>query len=176
MNQLVLTYFMRGIHRLLTYAVLAVAIPVKAAPGYLPVVGPPAPRFAVPPPAPLASGIALPPLSSAESPPVIPVVESPTVSNSPVSVEVAAASPSAVSFEPLIPSLFAVPSEPSSTNLMASNPEIPGSQMLLKYFTGRPGTNSGGVSFYAPVSFVPPLPAPPPSSSATFQVVPSGQP
>ena len=168
---------MRGIHRLLTHAaLLAVAIAVKAAPGYLPVVGPPTPRFAVPPPATLAAGIALPSLPSAESSPAIPVVELPTVSNSPVSVEVAAASPSAVSFEPLIPSLFAVPSEPPSTNLIAANAEILGSQMLLKYFTGRPGTNSSGVSFYAPVSFVPPLPAPPPSSSATFQVVPSGQP
>jgi hypothetical protein len=46
----------------------------------------------------------------------------------------------------------------------------------MKYFTGQPGTNSLGVSIFAPVGFVPPMPAPSPSSTATFETVPVGKP
>ena len=50
-------------------------------------------------------------------------------------------------------------------------------QMFLQYFTGQAGTNSRGLSVFAPVGFVPPLPlSAPPSSSATFQTTAPGKP
>lgn len=48
-------------------------------------------------------------------------------------------------------------------------------QMFMRFFTGRPGTNSSGLSIIAPMPFVPPAP-PAPSSTATYQSTPAPKP
>lgn len=48
-------------------------------------------------------------------------------------------------------------------------------QMFMKFFSGRPGTNSSGLTIIAPMPFVPPAP-PAPSSTATFQTTPPTKP
>jgi len=84
--------------------------------------------------------------------------------------------PPAVLLDPGISSLTPEASATNSLVGVAPEAEFIAPQMFLKYFTGQPGTNSAGVSLFAPVGFVPPLPVAPPSSSATFQTTPPGKP
>ena len=153
---------------------LVVALRASAGPGYLPVVGPPALRFETPRPAPLAPLIPLPPLITIEPRP------DPSANDSP--------SPgpdlSNAAFNSVLTDPFAVPeiAGPVPTPATSVAPSAPAEtetlvpQMFMKYFTGRTGTNLSGVSLYAPVGFVPPLPIVPVSSSATFQTTPADKP
>jgi len=158
----------------ISVGLLAVALCASAAPGYLPVVGPPALRFAPPSPPPPAVLVPLPPLAVVEPRPVLPAVEPlPSAADSTSS----AAQP--VLIDPFGLPPVAEPLPTLSTNVtyvvpVESEPVVP--QMFMKYFTGGAGTNANGVSIFSPVGFVPPLPIVPPSSSATFQTVPPGKP
>lgn len=152
---------------------LAVAPGASAAgPGYLPTVGPPALRFAPPPPPPPAVPAPLPPLAVIEPRPVLPPPEpSPPLAES-----------TNTTVEPMFLDPFAVPpvaeaiATPLTNVIVLLPPEPPtfAPQMFMRYFIGG-ATNAAGVSILSPVGFVPPLP-PPPSSSATFQTVPSAKP
>lgn len=153
---------------------LAVALCAAAGQGYLPVVGPPALRFAPPPPPPPAVLLPLPPLAVVEPRPassdVEPLPPAPDSTN-------AAADP--VLIDPFVAPPITEPFPAPATNVnytvpVESQPLVP--QMFMKYFIGGAGTNATGVSLFAPVDFVPPLPIVPPSSSATFQTVPAGKP
>jgi hypothetical protein len=164
----------RMIRPLIPVGLLVVALCASAGPGYLPVVGPPALRFApLPPPPSPAVLIPLPPLAVVEPRPDPSAVEPlppATASNTtadPVSTDPFAAPPIA---EPLPTAATNVPNGVP----VESQPLVP--QMFMKYFIGGTGTNANGVSIYPPVGFVPPLPLVPPSSSATFQTVPPGKP
>lgn len=159
---------------LISAGFLVVALCASAGPGYLPVVGPPALRFASPPPPSPAVLAPLPPLAVVEPRPYAPTGEPPPLT----------ADPTSAAAEPVLIDPFAVPpvAEPlptPATNVtyavpVESEPLVP--QMFMKYFIGGTGTNANGVSIFSPVGFVPPLPIVPPSSSATFQTVPPGKP
>ena len=162
-------------------SLLAAAVRVTAAPGYLQAVGPPPLRFEPPPT--IATAAVLPPLPAATPAPVLIVrnadLNSP--SNSP-SLAVAelplttAAVPAPLPDDPTLPvPLFEGISAPAAPGTSFDN-ESTGLQGLMKYFARRHGTNlSTGVSFHAPLGFVPPTP-PTPSSSATFQTSPAAKP
>lgn len=163
----------RMMRPLISVGFLVVALCASAGPGYLPVVGPPALRFApLPPPSPDVL-VPLPPLAAVE----------PRPDSSAVEPLPPAATTNAVA-DPVLSDPFAVPpiAEPLPTAAadvpngapVESQPLVP--QMFMKYFIGGTGTNASGVSIYPPVGFVPPLPIVPPSSSATFQTVPHGKP
>ena len=151
---------------------LVVALCASAGQGYLPVIGPPALRFAPPPPPLPAVLIPLPPLAVVEPRPAPSAVDpAPLATNftnaaaDPVLIDPFAVPPVA---EP-VPALA-----PNATSLVPPETLVP--QMFMKYFVGGAGTNGTGVSIFSPVNFVPPLPIVPPSSSATFQTVPPGKP
>jgi hypothetical protein len=158
---------------LIPVGLLVVAQRASAGPGYLPVVGPPALRFApLPPPSP-AVLIPLPPLAVMEPHP------DPSAGETfpPATVTNAAVGP--VPTEPFSAPPIAELLPTQATNVpygvpVESQPLVP--QMFMKYFIGGTGTNVNGVSIYPPVGFVPPLPIVPPSSSATFQTVPPAKP
>lgn len=165
---------------------LVVALCTSAGQGYLPVVGPPALRFAPPPPPPPAVLIPLPPLSgeagepggkgAGEIPFFPPGSLSPQLPFSPAADSTnAAVDP--VFIDPFVvpPATVPVPGPPANTT-PAVQPETLVPQMFMKYFIGGAGTNGTGVSIFSPVDFVPPLPIVPPSSSATFQTVPPAKP
>lgn len=151
---------------------LVVALCASAGQGYLPVIGPPALRFAPPPPPLPAVLIPLPPLAVVEPRPAPSAVDpAPLATNftnaaaDPVLIDPFAVPPVA---EP-VPALA-----PNATSLVPPETLVP--QMFMKYFVGGAGTNGTGVSIFSPVNFVPPLPIVPPSSSATFQTVPPAKP
>jgi hypothetical protein len=157
---------------------LAVALSAAAGPGYLPTVGPAPVRFETPAP-PVVAPVALPPLVFIEPRPATDTNETvaPAVPTGPVVATTEAAS------APVEPSILISPLGPlepagGATNSPAApaDTEVVAPQMLLKYFTRPAGTNSAGVSIFAPVGFVPPQPLVPPSSSATFQTTPSAKP
>lgn len=163
---------------------LAVALCATAAgPGYLPTVGPAPLRFEIPAP-PVVAPAALPPLVFIE--PRRPADADETVASaSPATPApgVPAATPTAPATSPAESSVLVSPLGPlepfaAATNSPAvtSDSEVVAPQMLLKYFVRPAGTNSAGVSIFAPVGFVPPQPLTPPSSSATFQTAPPAKP
>ena len=151
---------------------LAVALCASAGQGYLPVIGPPALRFAPPSPPPPTVLIPLPPLAVVEPRPT------PFPSDPPAP----AADSASAAVDPVFIDPFAVPQAAEPVPLLAPNvtsivqPETLVPQMFMKYFVGGSGTNGAGVSIFSPVNFVPPLPFVPPSSSATFQTVPPAKP
>lgn len=157
---------------------LAVALCAAAGPGYLPTVGPAPVRFETPAPL-VEATVPLPPLVFIEPRPATDTVTaaSPTspapnvTSAAPTETPTSASAESSVFISPL------GPPEPTgvATNAPADT-EVVAPQMLLKYFTRPAGTNSAGISVFAPVGFVPPQPLAPPSSSATFQTVPPAKP
>jgi hypothetical protein len=155
---------------------LAVVIVATAGPGYLPLVGPPTPRFAVPPSIAFTGWVALPPLLLRD-PSTDPRIENGiAVSNTVVGVESVTVSPIVATFEPDLFSQSAFPLEPPPTNAMSSPMDLLGPPMLLKYFGGNRGSNASGASIYIPISFIPPVPGLQHSSSASFEIVPSTQP
>ena len=164
------------LRRLSPVGLLTAALCATAGPGYLPKVGPPPVRFERPTPAPAEPPVVLPPLAVIEPRPTSPqldtAVPAPVTPNEPVH-PVESAPPSEALITPERPALMM---EPPSTNTVAIDQGILGPQMFMKYFTGQPGTNGSGISIFAPVGFVPPLPATPPSSSASFQTTPPGKP
>jgi len=151
---------------------LVVALCASAGQGYLPVIGPPALRFAPPSTPPPAVLIPLPPLAGVDPRPTPSAVDP---------VPLATDSTNAAANQVLIDP-FAVPQAAEPVLLPAPNltsivpPETLVPQMFMKYFVGGAGTNGTGVSIFSPVNFVPPLPIVPPSSSATFQTVPPAKP
>jgi len=149
---------------------LVVALCASAGPGYLPIVGPPALRFAPPPPPPPAVVTPLPPLAIVEPRPTSPDVEppAPVVDSANALVDPVLVDPFAPVAEPLAAPVTNAPS--------ATAPQTLVPQMFMKYFMGGTGTNATGVSIFSPVGFVPPLPIVPPSSSATFQTAPPTKP
>jgi hypothetical protein len=153
---------------------LVVALCAPAGAAYLPVVGPPALRFAPPPPPPPlpAALIPLPPLAVVEPRPAPPLVDPlhPAVDSTSAALDPVLIDPFAVP-----PVADPVPS-PAMSGISVVPPEPLVPQMFMKYFIGGTGTNGSGVSVFSPVDFVPPLPIIPPSSSATFQTVPPGKP
>lgn len=155
--------------------------------GYLPLVGPPPVRFDLPLPPTVAEPIVLPPLPIIEPRPSPDPADSaaPGLSR-PLPGSAAEPQPSgespATTTNLARVDLLSVPIWPlyldSSAAAINAGSGLPmiGSQSFLKYFSGQPGTNSTGVSIFAPLGFVPPLPVLPPSSSAVFEVVPNSKP
>ena len=142
---------------------------------YLPSAGPPALRFASPPlkhPSPV---FYLPPIVTIEPRPVPETqLAAPPIPALPD--EILQASPAT----PLpIPSpSFAVPMDPVVSNgVEVARPDTENltPQMFMNFFSGRPGTNTPGLSIISPVPFVPPAP-PAPSSTATYQTTPPAKP
>ena len=154
---------------------LAAAMCATAGPGYLPLVGPPPLRFEAPPPR-AAEPFILSPLAFVEPRPAVPLVE-PLTSITPtpsLDTNITAPPPPSPNLTTPLPG-----AEPTPANAIVAAPsfiEPLGPQLFMKYFTGRHGTNSTGISIYSPVGFVPPTPIAPPSSSATFQTTPPGKP
>ena len=168
------------LRRLSPVGLLAAALCATAESGYLPVVGPPAVRFEMPAPAPVEPPLVLPPLTVIEPRPIVPPTEpTPPVPQLGPLVQ-SELTNSVVNFTPLDPVLSTVvPSlamDPLATGAPPVDTSVLAPQMFMRYFTGQPGTNGNGVSIFAPVEFIPPLPVPPPSSSASFQTVPPGKP
>jgi len=162
--------------RIALVGLLAVAVCATAGPGYLPTAGPAALRFERPPPPPAGAPMILMPLPVIEPRATVPSGEPtpPTASSSSM-----ATTNSNPPLGLLDPNIILLTPEASSTNSVtdpAPESEFIAPQMFMKYFTGRPGTNSTGASVFTPVGFVPPLPVAPPSSSATFQTTPPGKP
>jgi hypothetical protein len=165
---------------------LAVALSATAGQGYLPTVGPAPVRFETPaPPAPVM--VALPPLVFIEPRPLTDTNEtvastSPAAATAPPNLP-GAAPTEATTSSPAEVTVFVSPLGPLEPTGVATNSlaapaetEVIAPQMLLKYFMRPAGTNSAGVSIFAPVGFVPPQPLAPPSSSATFQTTPPAKP
>ena len=151
---------------------LVVALCASAGPGYLPVIGPPALRFAPPLPPPPAVLIPLPPLAVVEPRPAPSAVDP-----VPLATDFTNAAANPVLIDPFAVPLVAEPFPtlaPNVTSILPPETLVP--QMFMKYFVGGAGTNATGVSIFSPVNFVPPLPIVPPSSSATFQTVPPAKP
>jgi len=166
------------LHRPLSQiGLLVAAICATAGPAYLPIVGPPALRFEAPLIPSAGPTIILPPLAAVERPSTAAIGEPPAPAVLSPPAESTNAPPLFTPFDPNAPNPLAI--EPSATNLVnspAAETELLAPQMFLKYFTGRHGTNTTGVSLFAPVGFVPPLPVTPPSRSATFQTTAPGKP
>jgi hypothetical protein len=171
--------------------------------GYLPLAGPPPLRFALPPVATTDSpsqNSALPPLpilnppsaagaaETNQSPAAAAITNAPSpalqttagsdtnsppspLANNPADVSATAGFLLPVLLAPLAPD----PNAPGGYGLgPAGGPLTP--QTFLRYFTPA-GTNlANGASVIVPVSFVPPEPVQPPSSSATFETTPPGKP
>lgn len=175
------------LRRLSLVGLLAAALSATADSGYLPKVGPPAVRFERPAPPPAEPTFILPPLPflepRSETPTPVAVQPEAAASNSTPTPLVpkeptAPSNADATAQEPPSPQTPAMIMDPGATHLMPADPGPLVPQMFMRYFTGQPGTNGNGVSIFAPVGFVPPVPValPPPSSSATFQTVPAGKP
>ena len=152
---------------------LAILPCAVAGPGYLPTVGPPPLRFADPA-AQTASHFFLPPLE-------------PVAVIAPAADADQTAPPAKKAIPPLLgpePPQPAVPVENPAATVPPMHATVPTTlesplfspQMLLPYFT-RGSTNASGASVLIPVNFQPPLPTgQPPSSSATYEVVPASKP
>ena len=164
------------ITRLLIHiGLLSVAIAASAGDGYLPYVGPAPLRFLMP-----ASTLAkvtyvLPPLELPPVPSITPETQSlpsPLETNAVTSVQPPELTEPAVTASVTMPgTLFPEPAQNSQPEIGTLTP-----QMFMHYFTGQHGTNSSGLSIYAPVSFIPPSPVMRPSSSAAFETVPPAKP
>ena len=164
---------MPGISRRFSrFGLLAMAVSATAGPGYLPTVGPAPLRFQPPPPPTAVEPVDLPPLAVTE-PPAKPTTHGAEAAEP--------TSPPSPPVDPGTPSLEQAALEPPpAAPMVPLPPPVPGpmaAQMFLQYFTGHAGTNSMGLSVFAPVGFVPPLPlSAPPSSTATFQTTAPGTP
>ena len=158
----------------------AAALAATAGPGYLPTVGPPAVRFEKPAPATAESPLVLPPLVVIEPRPAVPSADPANPLAQPGPLAPSEPGNPLIDVAPLdsvaAPNAPMMTMDPSATNAAQIDPSVLAPQMFMKYFTGRPGTNGNGVSIYAPVGFVPPLPVAPPSSSASFRTTPPGKP
>jgi hypothetical protein len=171
--------------RLSLAGLLAWTLCAPAGQGYLPVVGPPPLRFENPQPAPLPE-VVLPPLpvieprmpaGQLEPTATTPAPVNPGVDARPGSVDESTnADPALTIVQPFVVPFSPLTAEPWASSVPGSAVSMIAPQMFMKYFTGQPGTNSVGVSIFAPVGFVPPVPPPAPSSTATFETVPAGKP
>jgi hypothetical protein len=148
---------------------------------YLPVVGPPPLRFEALP-SPSTVRFDLPPLESAPA----------TVATNKVAVVVAKTNPPPAPLEVVAPPPTPAPavppaespaetaaiSPPKASIAPFATPDAPlyYPQMFLQYFTHGAGTNTPGASVVVPMSFLPPVPLVPPSSSATYEVTPAPKP
>ena len=168
------------LRRLSPVGLLAATLCAAAGQAYLPVVGPPAIRFEKPAPAPDQPPLVLPPLTFIEPRPIAPLAEVPPTP--PQSGPLAPSEPAApvvdlTHLDPIAsPAAPVLGMDPLVTGAPPVDTSVLAPQMFMRYFTGQPGTNGNGISIFAPVGFVPPLPVPPPSSSASFQTVPPGKP
>lgn len=161
---------------------LAVALSATAGQGYLPTVGPAPVRFETPaPPAPVT--VALPPLIFIEPRPLTDTNETVASASPAAATEPGAAPTETATSPPAETTVLVSPLGPLESIGVTTNPlappvdtEVIAPQMLLKFFMRPAGTNSAGVSIFAPVGFVPPQPLAPPSSSATFQTTPPAKP
>jgi hypothetical protein len=160
---------------------MAAAVSAAADSPYLPAVGPAPLRFATPPVVKTAT-VQLPPLITIEPRPaaVVPEVAPVPPTNA---VPSAPDDPPANPVGPLIepPPSIPVPYDPVVSNgveVVRPDTDNLTPQMFMKFFTGRPGTNSSGMTIIAPMPFLPPAPpAPPaPSSKATYQTTPPAKP
>lgn len=182
----------------LAAAAAAVSGAEHAGRGYLPAVGPPPLRFAQPPPPTPVVPIVLPPLEPApgavltpDGPDagthVNPGARSVAVSSGPE----AGATPRgtrtpgsgtrlwpATNANPMVGFGTDDPLPPLSAVVPLDGSELLTPQLFMKYFSARPGTNTtgNGITVFTPVTFVPPQPILPPSSSATFETTPAGKP
>lgn len=168
------------LRRLSPVGLLVATLCAATGQGYLPVVGPPAIRFEKLAPAPVEPTVVLPPLTIIEPRPTVPLADPPATL--PQLGPLAPSEPlnPGVDLTPLdpvaSPAAPALVMDPLANNLPPVDTSVVAPQMFMRYFTGQPGTNGSGVSIFAPVGFVPPLPVPPPSSSASFRTVPPGKP
>ena len=138
---------------------------IQAAPGYLPVVGPPPLRFRSPPqPATNLVHLALPPPDLPVSEPATP----PGGAYNQTKTTTPGGTNAAPTTAPLVSGATNNPAGPDSTPL-TSQPLI-SPQMLLKFFNRS--TNAPGNEVVAPMNFAPPTPAKPPSSTATYSTDP----
>jgi len=168
------------LRRLSPVGLLAATLCAATGQGYLPIVGPPAVRFEKPAPAPTEPLLVLPPLTVIEPRPAVLPTEPPPTPSQPGPLAPSEPANPLADLTPLDPVVApagpALVMDPLATNLPSVDTSVFAPQMFMRYFTGQPGTNGNGVSIFAPVGFVPPLPVPPPSSSASFQTVPPGKP
>lgn len=151
---------------------LAVGPWAVAGPGYLPTVGPAPLRFADPVVL-TAARVPLPPLEADARIATVPPTPPPETKAIPPPVELEPPPPAR-----LVPAGNTAATAPPPPD--AAPPSLENTlfspQMLLPYFTSS-GTNAAGVSVLIPLNFQPPLPsARPPSSSATYEVVPASKP
>jgi hypothetical protein len=158
---------------------LAFTLCATAATGYLPKVGPPPVRFE--PPAPLREEprVVLPPLAVLEPlrPPPVEIAKAATPPKESVPAEPALPiGETTVAVPVVVPAMPMLVIDPGTTNAAPDDHGVLAPQMFMKYFTGQPGTNGNGISFFAPVEFVPPVPVAPVSSTATFETTPPGKP
>ena len=144
---------------------MVAAYQAAAAPGYLPLVGPPALRFEDP--ASLASiRQILPAVQHAAVPTNPPSATNDSVATSAAETQVPATN------TPTAPVVVAAQTtnEPTWTPPVEPMPLYP--QMFLPYFARSAGTNGAAIS--VPLTFLPPAPlGPPPSSSTTYEVTPA---
>jgi len=168
------------LRRLSPVSLLAATLCAAAGQGYLPVVGPPAVRFEKPAPAPTEPPLMLPLLTVIEPRPTVPPTEPSVTLQQPGPLAPSEPANPVVDLTPLDPVVApvgpALVMDPLATAAPPPDTSVLAPQMFMRYFTGQPGTNGNGISIFAPVGFVPPLPVPPPSSSASFQTVPPGKP
>lgn len=155
---------------------MAAAVSAAADSPYLPAVGPAPLRFATPPVV-KAATVQLPPLITIEPrpAPVAPEVVAPTTAI-PTPPDTLPANPVGPLVEP--PPSVPVPYDPVVSNgveVVRPDTDNLTPQMFMKFFTGRPGTNSSGMTIIAPMPFLPPAP-PAPSSKATYQTTPPAKP
>jgi hypothetical protein len=177
--------------KLIQSALLAVALNATAASTYLPLVGPPALRFEAPRVEPLSAQPKLPPLPPLEPKVAIlqpaPPAAGETAPGTHPTPPFAEPGPGGVSTNSAPPSETipeGTPQPPASPSPPPAADPAPGPienltpQMFMKFFSGRPGTNSAGSSttIFAPLPFIPPAPPTPPSSTATFQTTPPAKP
>ena len=156
---------------------MAAAVSAAADSAYLPSVGPAPLRFATPPVVKTAT-VQLPPLITIEprpAPAAEVAVPAPALPPAPEPAP-PVANPTGPVVEPL-PSV-PVPYDPVVSNgveVVRQDTENLTPQMFMKFFTGRPATNSSGMTIIAPMPFMPPAP-PAPSSTATYQTTPPAKP
>jgi hypothetical protein len=134
-------------------------------------------RFQLPPVL-VTNQVILPPLAMIEPPP--PETNAAGAIPALIAGDPANQAPTGPLLDPLaLPPPVIGPFAAGTTNVIIVTPSEPegiSPQMFMRYFTGRPGTNSAGVAIIPPIGFIPPVPIVPPSSSATFQTTPPGKP
>ena len=159
---------------------LAAAVSAAGDAPYLPVSGPVPLRFANPPVR-KAVAVQLPPLAIIEPRPAAAAPPEAARGDAPSPVPKAAAetppvNPPPAPADPVLPAPAQYdPVVSNAVEIVRPDTENLTPQMFMRFFSGRPGTNSSGVSFITPMPFVPPAP-PAPSSTATFQTTPPAKP